>query len=150
MFGYNIICIYKDEEETRYNSWKKAIDGGIRVEKIILNDIGLQEVPNSICLGNFYNILYLDLSYNRLTELSESVVHLFKLKTLKCNFNKIQFLQNSIDNLTDLEILELNNNIIQDLPITLFNLKNLKKIELKKNPPQVCYYTSSKCTINYY
>ena len=80
------------------------------------------------------NLTILDLSYNKLTELSACFGDLQKLTSLTLSNNELQTAPKEIAELRGLEILDLSHNSLQSLPPTFFGaLVALLKLDLSHN-----------------
>ena len=78
-------------------------------------------------LSHFKNLISLDLSYNDIKILPESILECTHLKKLNLSNNPIQSLPEEISKLLNLEELVMQNTLIEGLPESLFDL-NLKKL----------------------
>lgn len=74
------------------------------------------------------------LSYNRLTELDETVWRLKSLVRLRCSFNQIAMIPEDIHRLETLKELLLKGNKLSVVPQTLVSLKVLETVEMSRNP----------------
>lgn len=80
------------------------------------------------------NVVTLDLSGNRLTQLPEEIGLLKELKILNLAHNNLGELSNTIGDLDNLEEVNFSHNKLQDLPCSICYLARLKKIDLSYNP----------------
>jgi len=91
----------------------------------------LTSLPESI--GLLTNLERLDLSANELTELPKSIGKLTNLKELNLTGNKLDELPESFGQLTKLEKLRLSGNYLEELPESIGLLTNLKELNLSGN-----------------
>ena len=91
----------------------------------------LTSLPESI--GRLTNLERLDLDNNELTSLPESIGRLTKLEKLDLSYNNFTRLPESIGRLTKLEILSLHTSNLTSLPESIGNLTNLEYLELTDN-----------------
>jgi len=84
-------------------------------------------------LYNLTNLNNLDLSYNNLTWISNSIWNLVNLTSLNLNNNHIKLLPNSIWNLTKMQNLYLSRNKLITLPFSIQKLHNLTYLGLDWN-----------------
>lgn len=92
----------------------------------------LRKVPEEVFTA-FPNLQYLDLSKNRLRELSPDIGKLKKLKKLVLFRNKLEELPPAIGELSELEELIANRNELYGLPEEVGELKKLRYIDLWSN-----------------
>lgn len=88
-------------------------------------------------LGDFVNLVYLDLRGNGLKELPVWISKLSKLKYLDLSDNKLTTLPKSLKNLKCLEVINLSNNQFFEFPAMLWKLKGCIPIinfHSQKNP----------------
>ena len=107
-------------------------DGFTNLEKLNLGYNQLIELPESI--GNLTNLEELGLDKNQLTELPESIGNLTNLKWLWLPENQLTELPQSIGNLTNLTQLVVSFNELTELPEAIGNLTNLEILWLDNNP----------------
>ncbi len=93
------------------------------------NFIGLLLAERS----SFSCLTELNLSFNSLLAIPESVYLICQLRVLKLHFNDIKNIGKKISNLTNLEQLILDNNNIVKLPSSICELKKIKLISLLDN-----------------
>jgi len=109
----------------------ESIGNLVKLESLLLCDVGLHNLPESI--GNLNQLKHLDLSYNKLTNLPESIGNLVKLESLKLSEVGLDNLPESIGNLNQLKYLDLSHNKLTNLPESIKKLSNTK-ILLTGNP----------------
>jgi Leucine-rich repeat (LRR) protein/GTPase SAR1 family protein len=102
-----------------------------RWEKLDLGWQEITEIPDSI--ANLTNLTSLNLSVNQITEIPESIVNLTNLTSLDLRWNKITEIPDSIANLTNLTSLNLSVNQITEIPESIANLTNLTNLDLSNN-----------------
>ncbi|PVZ98071.1 hypothetical protein BB558_005934 [Smittium angustum] len=125
--------------------------------KIVIKNHFLLEIPNSLLIFSS-KLLYLDLSFNELSDLPESISvlsnlqelslkenhfheipvsikYLTQLRKLNLSKNKIEYICYEITFLTNLQCLNLKNNNISTIPPHLgIMYKNLQRLCLENNP----------------
>lgn len=106
----------------------------MNLRKLELHFNNLVGLPESV--GHMKALKYLDLRNNRLRSLPSTIGMLSLLETLDVsrNFNNLCTLPESLGNLVSLTILDLSFNQIRELPASLGQLQNLKKLILDQNP----------------
>jgi Leucine-rich repeat (LRR) protein len=75
----------------------------------------------------------LDLSYNQITEIPESIAQLTNLTSLGLSYNQITEIPESIAQLTNLTLLDLSYNQITEIPESIAQLTNLTSLDLSYN-----------------
>ena len=103
----------------------------LELETLNLNFNQLKTLPESI--GDLANLVTLNLVSNRLQTLPKSIGGLTNLKTLNLFKNKLETLPDSIGGLTNLKTLNLNFNKLKILPESIGDLANLVKLNLASN-----------------
>lgn len=93
---------------------------------------GLKSVPSEV-FTEFPNLLWLDLSKNRLKALPADIGLLKKLKKLILFKNKLESLPAEIGQLEELQELVINQNELETLPEEIGNLKKLRYIDMWSN-----------------
>lgn len=109
---------------------KEAEEEGLTELSLSYNK--LTEIPESIF--NLTKLKKLNLSSNRLTELPGSIAKLTNLTTLSLWNNKLTDIPESITKLTNLTRLDLSYNQLMKLPESIVNLTKLKELDLSNNP----------------
>ena len=92
----------------------------------------LREVPPEVFTA-FPNLQWLDLSKNRLVEISPNIGLLKNLKKLILFKNKIETLPAEIGELENLQELIINQNELVSLPMEIGNLKKLRYLDMWSN-----------------
>jgi Leucine-rich repeat (LRR) protein len=102
----------------------------------------LSAIPEDIL--NQADLVYklLDLSYNKIEQLEDTVAELKFLKKLDLSSNQLETLPDSFSALQNLEVLNLANNQLDIFPIVLTKLPKLRTLNLKGNsinllPPEI-------------
>eukprot|EP00438_Fugacium_kawagutii_P032529 Skav202147 [mRNA] locus=scaffold970:86887:89304:- [translate_table: standard] len=102
---------------------------------LYLNGNQLTQVPSA--LGSLRHLARLDLSHNQLTALpAEPWGNLQKLYVLDLQFNRIAALPESIGQLRSLNMLNLNHNKLRQLPDSIGQMQSLLTLELNHNQLQ--------------
>jgi Leucine-rich repeat (LRR) protein len=101
------------------------------LEKLNLRYNQLSELPDSI--NRLQNLSELDLSDNSLSELPDSITRLQNLSRLDLSFNQLRELPDSITRLQNLSYLNLSRNQLRELPDSISRLQNLSKLYLRNN-----------------
>ena len=96
-----------------------------------LNFNQLTHLPESI--GNLSRLVGMDLNFNQLTHLPESIGNLSPLTKLVVNFNQLTHLPESIGNLSRLSKLAISHNQLTNLPESIGNLSSLIGLYLDDN-----------------
>ena len=87
----------------------------------------------NICKKKLHKLKLLNLEYNNLTCLPDSIGFLVNLKQLDLSENKLTYLPDSIGNLVNLQRLDLSYNNLTCLPDSIGNLVNLQGLFLGEN-----------------
>jgi Leucine-rich repeat (LRR) protein len=101
------------------------------LQTLDLSNNKLAEISTS--LGNLVNLRILRLPYNKLTEISASLGNLVNLQTLHLYNNYLTEISASLGNLVNLRTLSLYNNKLTEIPTSLGNLVNLHTLHLSSN-----------------
>ncbi len=91
------------------------------IENLNISYNQLTTLPETI--GNFVNLKELNLGCNQLTILPESIGNLVNLKELNLSYNQLTILPESIGRLVNLRYLNLHNNLLTILPASILNIK---------------------------
>jgi len=105
-----------------------------RITALNLSFNQLQVLPETI--GNLINLQMLNLFYNQLQVLPETIGNLVNLRELELSWNQLQVLPETICNLVNLRELNLgkNQNLFQqEFPAVIFSFENLQKLDLSRN-----------------
>jgi len=94
--------------------------------------IWITKIPEDFFVG-MDNLVSLDLSFNNLSSLPNSIGGLINLVSLDLSFNRLSFLPDSIGQLTRLELLDLSSNRLSSLPESIGSLINLRTLILRWN-----------------
>lgn len=79
------------------------------------------------------HLVYVDLSYNRVSSLPESFGYLFHLRTLLINNNRLQDLPTSFHLLLRLEKVDLSHNKLSNLPEDIGHMESLQSLNVSNN-----------------
>jgi len=104
------------------------------VTQLNLDFNDLQSLPDTI--GKLQRLTALYLNRNQLQSLPATIGNLQTLTRLYLNFNQLQSLPNTIGNLQNLKEFSLNFNQLRSLPATIGNLQNLTRLSLYSNQLQ--------------
>lgn len=89
------------------------------------------EIPKQLIAATFRQVLFLDLSKNLLTLLTESLILSYpSLHTLILSGNKISFISPEIKKLRMLRVLRLNSNMLTMIPNEVGEILALEEINL--------------------
>lgn len=114
--------------------WNKSRYYKVKNEQITIINLymnNLLEVPEII--GNFTDLIHLDLKINLLNTLPESIGNLLHLKLLDISDNVITQLPESVGNLSTLRVLNAHSNLLDKLPENFDRLNTLRKLDLSEN-----------------
>lgn len=92
----------------------------------------ISDVPPELPL-RLPHLSYINLSYNQIEELPDSIGLMFHLKTLLLNNNQLQSLPPSIAQLEQLVKLDVSHNMLKELPAELGNMQVLAKLNISHN-----------------
>lgn len=112
------------------------------IENLSLLGNQLPQLPNNFT-ESIANLVYLDLSDNRLSNLPDSVNMLKMLTYLSLDNNQFFYLPNVVCELSSLKTLKAHKNHIRCVPNDLENLSNLQDLDLSYNELQ---YLPDSCT----
>jgi Leucine-rich repeat (LRR) protein len=110
-----------------YTNLAEALKEPDKVERLRLKRMHLKTVPSEVFL--FPNLIELDLSGNKLTQLPDSINKLINLKYLKLERNQITSLPESIGDLKNLIYLDIGKNRISQLNNSISKLESLETIQ---------------------
>src|SRR5438132_155487 len=106
-----LICDYEDHLKIIINSdYKKSY---IRCYR--LDSIRKKYMPD-MSLIYFFNLIKIDLNYNKIKEIPKSIGDLVNLQKIDLSYNQIKKIPESIGQLNNLQILKLSNNKIKEIP----------------------------------
>lgn len=128
---YSLLSEKELKEQTVYLSLENALREPKKVYVLNISFQDLTEVPNSI--SKLENLQQLWLGGNELITLPESIVKLKKLQLLDIYGNKITTLPDGFEALQNLEILDLGSNKFKGIPTVVYELKNLKEFRFYNN-----------------
>ncbi|XP_032513225.2 leucine-rich repeat-containing protein 57-like [Danaus plexippus] len=97
-----------------------------------ISDYKLKEIPDDV-FNLAEQLRNLDVSKNKITNISDAISELKHLKQLNLSSNMIQILPSSVENLKKLELLNMSFNSLTSLPPAISSLSNLKQIYLNNN-----------------
>ena len=98
-----------------------------------LSHRGWKEIPKQIFPQSKFNLLDLDLSYNSINHLNDSISLCIKLRRLNLSFNELTCLPDSLSKCQQLEIFSCADNKIESVPITFGLLVCLEELDLRNN-----------------
>lgn len=103
---------------------------------------GLSAIPNDVLIQASLVYELLDLSYNKIEVLEDTIAELKFVRQLDLSNNQLEALPDSFSALQNLEVLNLANNQFHTFPIVLTKLPKLKTLNLKGNsiqglPPEI-------------
>jgi len=138
----------KEKEEFRLKEIRRKGE-----DKLIMKDSNLRIIPPALYTGadaaaKLANLVFLDMSGNKLVELPESNF-LFNLNTLRSfnlSHNRIMYIPAEVANCGNLEVLLIDNNDLREFPEQMEFLINLVHVDASRNkleyiPQQIenCY-----------
>ena len=109
----------------------EGIENLSKLNKLELNFNEINEIPDN--LNKLQSLEILDLTGNKLSEISKGISELKNLKVLNLSINKINSIKEPLDKLINLETLVLSENKIEKIDKELYKLKNLKKLDFQRN-----------------
>lgn len=136
---------FGQKKDHDYISGKYKIDENghiIELNLIPHEDFCLGLFPEPICSLKFLEIL--ELGYNSIKKIPNSIDRLESLKDLHLTSNKVEYIPNSIGNLKNLESLTLQGNNVKYIPETIGQLKSLKCLILSENKIKIIPETIGK------
>ncbi len=101
------------------------------LKRLDLSNNHLKTIPEII--NRAYQLEKLDLSYNDIDNLPNSISAFTKLKMLNLKSNSLKRVPETINKLQNLETLILRDNLLNTIPFSIGNLKKLKLIDLHHN-----------------
>lgn len=124
-----------DELEAIEVDWVELNDQKIIVPKntLDLSHSGIADLSEVGRLSKLNSLEHLNLGWNRLETLPESISSLKCLGTLNLAYNKMKVLPESMGDLKKLKMVNLAYNMLVGLPESLSNLKTLKILDLRSN-----------------
>ena len=126
-----IIGALKDARDAVANA------AGFRIQSISIagrKQLGEKDILATAGVSPRTSLLFLDVSYNRLTTLPSTVGSLLALKTLRANNNALTELPRQLGKLHELSTLDVSANQLRYLPATLNRLRQLRAIIVDENP----------------
>ncbi|KAL1538231.1 putative disease resistance protein RGA1 [Salvia divinorum] len=101
------------------------------LQSLLLSGCELTEIPREI--GNLVHLRQLDLSWNGLEELPESMYSLVELRSLSLRYCSLKEIQKEIGNLVQLRELDLSRNReIKELPASICSLVELQILNIEE------------------
>ncbi|KAG8269240.1 hypothetical protein J6590_004537 [Homalodisca vitripennis] len=114
--------------------WQYMVHNTVDRVSLDISHCGITNVPSSF-LAKCYNMQYLYLEGNKLTELGEAFFPSLKhLKWLDVRNNILKTVPHSIADHNALQVLLLEGNMIEALPVEIGSLHSLRGIQLARNP----------------
>lgn len=114
-----------------YTSLEQALEHPKEVYKLQLRKLSHHELPDTIF--SFENLVWLDVSRNKLKEIPAGIGKLSHLKYLDASKNKLTSIPYTLGFIKNLEVLLLSQNEIFTLPKEIGNLENLRFLDLWSN-----------------
>ncbi|XP_003699547.2 uncharacterized protein LOC100879060 [Megachile rotundata] len=111
-----------------FSSFTESI---INLVYLDLSDNRLNDLPNSMNI--LKNLTHLSLMSNEFLYLPNVVCELISLKTLKANNNSLREVPSNLENLSKLKELDLSFNLLNNLPSSYANLCELRNLFLNRN-----------------
>jgi Leucine-rich repeat (LRR) protein len=113
---------------------------GNRIDSLGLDSLNITILPDQI--GNLTALLYLKLSYNKLSSIPSTIQNCSKLQFIYLYNNELTSLPDEIGNLPELLNLFLDHNQLTELPAGIKNLAKIEKLKLSYNaltalPPEI-------------
>lgn len=106
--------------------------GARRIKKLDISANELSDIPHWVT--SLEDLEYLNLRSNQIQNVAaNNCFSLFELRVLNLSYNQIDYLPNSVANLRKLERLDLSNNLLRDIPSTICDLTELKVLQLNSN-----------------
>lgn len=127
-YGYYQNCLSKDSIEPKA---PENIFQDFDREDLNLDNLSMTQLSEEI--GCLTKLKRLSLYKNRLSKLPDSIFHLYSLERLNSSANQLTFLPDEIANLKNLEVLDLNHNRLHTLPPGIGKLEKLKFLYLANN-----------------
>ncbi|ORX80790.1 L domain-like protein [Anaeromyces robustus] len=122
----NLLALYMEDSSynSEFPSFIKSLSK-LKELKLVLQDI--ETIPDDL---NLKNLELLELNFNEIKAIPETINNLVNLKTINLNDNKIVNIPESLGDLKNLESLDLSYNKIDDtIPKSLNNLTKLEYIQ---------------------
>lgn len=91
----------------------------------------LEVIPESI--GNFTALEVLFLAHNRIYSLPESIGQLVHLEEFYAHHNRLSVLPSTLNNLSKMKVARVNDNYLTEFPTQLLDLKNLVDLDVSNN-----------------
>lgn len=115
-------------------SLPSSIGSLLYLRELWVNNNLLTSLPAS--MSNLTRLIRLQAGSNQLTQLYDFTPHTV-INILDISFNQLVLLPQTINNLSFLTILLLQNNQLTELPSSLYNIKSLQVLNLCNNPLNV-------------
>lgn len=101
------------------------------VSRLTLRGQGLSEIPQEIF--QLKNLVYLDVSKNKITRVPSGIGNFQNLKYLDLSKNDIEYVSPDIGKLRNLRYLDFSENRLTSLPPNIGEMENLRKLSLNEN-----------------
>lgn len=98
-----------------------------------LSHRGWNEIPKQLLHNSKYTLLELDLSYNSISTLTDTIGLCIKLRRLNLSNNHLAFLPDTLSQCQQLEILCCADNKIQSIPLSFGSLQCLISLDVRNN-----------------
>jgi len=102
------------------------------LEKLTINRAyDIFKIPDEI--DSFPKLKYLDLSWNKIKDIPNSIFNLKNLEELNLKYNEITSISDKLENLENLKKIYFHWNYLEKIPDSIFKLKKLEEIYLGQN-----------------
>ncbi len=116
-----------------YNSLSEIPRSIFSLKQLRRLDLSMNRLISIPIISNVQNLNFLNISSNRLENITKTIGKLVNLKTLNLNNNKLHELPEEVGNLTNLEVFTFDQNKISILPENFKNLNSIIYLSFKHN-----------------
>lgn len=123
-----------EDELDNAKVYKSIAEASGNLEQVVRLDLSrqrLSEIPSEVF--QMKNLQYLNLSDNTLTQIPDEIQNLGQLQEIQLTNNQISTISPKIDELAFLQKMDLSNNQISNLPNVMSNLGKLEELNLAGN-----------------